>query len=195
MGSNSKLLRGFHPYSCTTMTHLPADLAAFEDAIISVCEKHERDHKWEHDYRRCVVIEGTFVKFDSYNSMWPQFQTQTYVSQRAKLDMSAPRVPEVLHFFHRDHRMAYLVMEYITLTPPPVPDLPQKAARAVQWLRDLQPPTEGVRIGPLGSGHARHILFKHCMAPLSFSSIDAVERYLNKCVRGFILERPPSSYR
>jgi len=62
-----------------------------------------------------------------------------YVSQCAKPDMSAPRVPdsEALHFFHRDHRMAYVVMEYITLTPPPVPDLPQKAALALQWLRKL----------------------------------------------------------
>jgi len=55
--------------------------------------------------------------------------------------MRAPRVPEVLHFFHRDYRMAYMVMEYIKFTPPPVPDLPKKAALAVQWLRDLPVPT------------------------------------------------------
>ena len=170
------------------MTPAPFDLAAFEDAIISACEKHERDHKGEHDYRRCVVTEGAFVKFDSYYSLWPQFQTQDYVSQCAKLDMSAPRVPGVLHFFHRDYRMAYLVMEYITLTPPPVPDLPPKAALALQWLRDLPVPTERVRIGPLGSGHAGHRLFKNFRAPLSFSSIEALERYLNNCVRGYILE-------
>jgi hypothetical protein len=63
------------------MTHLPVDLAAFEDAIISAFAKHERDHRREHDYRRCVVIEGAFVKFHSHYSMWPPFQTQTYVSQ------------------------------------------------------------------------------------------------------------------
>jgi len=173
------------------MTPAPVDLAAFEDAIISACEKHERDHKGEHDYRRCVVTEGAFVKFDSYYSLWPQFQTQDYVSQCAKLDMSAPRVPGVLHFFHRDYRMAYLAMEYITLTPPPVPDLPQKAALALQWLRDLPVPTERVRIGPLGSGHAGHMLFKNFRAPLSFSSVEALERYLNNCVRGYILEHLP----
>jgi hypothetical protein len=177
----------------TTTTLAAVDLAAFEEAIINACAKHERDHRWERDYRRYVVVERAFIKFDSHHSLWPQFQTQTYVSQCAKLDMSAPRVPEVLHFFHRDHQMAYLVMEYIPLIPPPVPDLPQRAARAIQWLRDLPVPAERVRIGPLGSGHARHILFKHCIAPLPFSSIEAVERYLNKCVRGSILEQLPST--
>jgi len=173
------------------MTPAPVDLAAFEDTIISACEKHERDHESEYDYRRCVVIEGAFVKFDCYYSLWPEFQTQTYVFQCAKPNMSAPRVPEVLHFFHRDDQMAYMVMEYITLTPSPVPDLPQKVAQALQWLRDLPAPTERVRIGPLGSGPARHTLFKDYTAPLSFSSIEALERYLNQCVRGYIFEHLP----
>ena len=164
------------------MTPAPFDLASFEDAIISACETHEHDHEAEYDYRRCVIIEGVFVKFDSYQSLWPQFQTQTYIFQCAKLDVSAPRVPEVLHFFHRDYQMAYMVMEYITLPPSPVPDLPQKVALALQWLRDLPAPTKRVRIGPRGSGCARHTLFKDCKAPLSFSSIEAVERYLNKVI-------------
>jgi len=84
-------------------------------------------------------------------------------------------------------------MEYITLTHPPVPDLPQKVAVALQWLRDPPAPTERVRIGPLGSGRARHTLFKDCKAPLPFSSIEAIERYLNKCVRGYTFEHLPSA--
>ena len=162
------------------MTFMPGDLTTFEAAIISACEKHEDDHGNDLGYRPCVVAEGVFIKFDDYELLYPQFQTQGYIFQCAKGDMSAPRVPEILHFFHRDYETAYMVMEYIKLVPPPVLDLPQKAAMAIQWLRDLPVPSDRVRIGPLGSGCAWHMLFKECEAPLSFSSIQALERYLNK---------------
>src|SRR5712672_2589610 len=33
--------------------------------------------------------------------------------------------------------MAYMVMKYTNFTPPPVPDLLERVAPAVQWLRDL----------------------------------------------------------
>lgn len=161
------------------MTSTPDDGNAFETVIVSACAEHERVHYWEKNYRRCLVIRGLFVKFDSYNSLYPQFETQKYVFQCSKGDVSAPRVPEVLQFFHRDY-MAYMVMEYINLTPPPTPDLPERVALAIQWLRDLPPPPNRVRIGPLGSGRARHAIFKDYQAPLTFSSIQAVERYLNE---------------
>jgi len=159
---------------------MPGDAAAFEDAIIDACERHERAHRREDGYRRCVVVGEFFVKFDSYGSLYSPAQTQIYVSQCAEGDMSAPRVPKVIYFFHRDYQMAYVIMDYINLTPPPVPDLPKKAALAIQWLRDLPAPPGQVLIGPLGGGRARHVLFKDFEAPLSFSSVEAIERYLNK---------------
>jgi len=161
------------------MTFTPGDAAAFEATIISACDEHERASRWKRGYRRCLVIEGFFIKFDSYRSLYPQVETQKYVFRCAKDDISAPRVPEVLHFFHRDYRMAYVVMEYIKFTPPPVPDLPKKAALALQWLRDLPAPPDCPWIGPLGGGRVRHRLFKDYEAPLSFVSIQAIERYLN----------------
>jgi len=163
------------------MTSTPSD-AAFEAVIISACAEHERASRWEHDYRRCLVIEGVFVKFDSYRSLYPQVETQKYVFQCAKGDMNAPRVPEVLHFFHRDYQMAYVVMEYINLTPHPVPDLPKKVALEIQWLRDLPAPLDCLWFGPLGGGRVRHTLFKDYLAPLSFISIQAIERYLNTAI-------------
>ncbi|KAE9409434.1 hypothetical protein BT96DRAFT_913027, partial [Gymnopus androsaceus JB14] len=51
-------------------------------------------------------------------------------------------------------------MEYMTPTPILAPDLPQRAARALQWLRGLPAP-EDAKIGPLGD------------------SIEALERYMN----------------
>ena len=104
-----------------------------------------------------------------------------YVSQCAKLDESAPRIPEILHFFSRDDTlMAYAVMDYIKPACAPVPDLPQRVALALQWLRDLPPPQGHVGIGPLGDDCANHMLFKNYTAPFQFSSIQALERYLNR---------------
>jgi hypothetical protein len=131
------------------MMPMPGDLATLEAAIIGACAEHERDHRWDKDYRRCLVIQGYFVKFDSYQSLYPEVQMQMYVFQRSEHDMNAPCIPKILHFFNRDYRMAYAVMEYIKLTFTPVPDLHQRVALALQWLRDLPAPPDLVRIGPL----------------------------------------------
>jgi len=44
------------------MMSTPGDAAAFEATIIAACAEHERASRWEHGYRRCLVIEGFFVK-------------------------------------------------------------------------------------------------------------------------------------
>lgn len=78
--------------------------------------------------------------------------------------------------------MAYLDMEEIQLTETPDPDLPQMIARALERLRGLFQAPSGFTIGCLGSGIARHALFKDLEAPFSFSisSIEALEKYMNK---------------
>ncbi|KAG8891166.1 hypothetical protein FRC01_014866, partial [Tulasnella sp. 417] len=172
---------------CLSSSHfetmlMPSDVAALEEAIVSACDEHERKHWNDRDYRRCLVFRGFFIKFDGYASLLPQMETQRHVSEFAKRTGSAVRVPEVIHFFHQDGRMAYVVMEYIELIPTPDLELAQKAALAVQWLRDVPAPSDRVYIGPLGNGRARHVLFKNYEAPLAFSSIQALERYLNKVV-------------
>ncbi|TFK59019.1 hypothetical protein BDN72DRAFT_734412, partial [Pluteus cervinus] len=149
-----------------------------EDTIMQACTAHEQAHWKERDYRRCLVIEQYFIKFDEYETLKPQVMTQVYVSQYAESDASAPRVPKVLHFFKGEY-MGYLVMDYINLISPPVPDLHKRAAEALQWLRNVPLPRDHVGIGPLGNGFARHRLFKDFIAPLRFSSTEALERYLN----------------
>ncbi|KAG8829077.1 hypothetical protein FRC17_007154 [Serendipita sp. 399] len=154
--------------------------ATLEDAIIKACTEHEDQHGGKRGYRRCLVFEGFFVKFDDYISLQPQAETQIYVFQCAMHDTNAPRIPEVLHFLHRDgDDMAYIIMDYINLTATPPPDFHSKVAHALQWLHDLPLPHERVRIGPLGSGCARHPVFKDYVAPLPFTSVQAIQRYLN----------------
>ncbi|KIO26487.1 hypothetical protein M407DRAFT_243703 [Tulasnella calospora MUT 4182] len=155
------------------------ELAIFEAAIVSACTAHELAHWREDGYRRCVEIEQFFVKFDDYEYLEPEVTTQTYVSQYAESDASAPRVAKILHFFKGGQRMGYAVMEYINLVSPPVPE---KVAEALEWLRKVPVPRDHVGIGPLGNGLARHQLFKNYKAPLRFSSINALELYLNKAL-------------
>lgn len=142
----------------------PSRQADFEAAIIRVCEEHEREHKSEHDFRRCVVADGAFIKFGSYKSLRPLYETQKYISQLADSDTSAPLIPKILAFFNRNYQMAYLVMEYIKPCTP-VSNLPQRVALALQWLRHLLAP-DSVTIGPVGNSRARHTLFKNYTAPL-----------------------------
>jgi len=96
--------------------------------IVSDCDEHERQQRSRSDFRRCVVSNGFFVKFDSYKSLYPQYMTQEYIPRLAGIDKSAPRIPMVCDFFTRGSYKAYLVMEYIGLLPTPAPDLPQRVA-------------------------------------------------------------------
>jgi hypothetical protein len=154
-----------------------------EAVIISACQEHEHQHKSEENYRRCVVFKDFFVKFSSYESIYSRYKTQEYISQLAAIDPNAPHIPEVYCFFTKDltsdYRMAYLVMECIELTPTSELDLSRRAAQALQWLHGLPAPAQAA-IGSLGGGRAHHGLFKNRTAPLDFSSIEALERYMNK---------------
>lgn len=162
------------------MPSAPFDIA-LEDTIVEACAQHLLKFSLHlDDYRLCLVVNGFFVKFNNYVDIYPEYETLKYISRCAKNDINAPRVPEIVHFFHReDLCWAYLVMENINLTPPPE-DFSQRVAKAIQWLHDCPVPPDGVRIGPVGSGRARHRLFWEFEAPLEFSSILALERFLNR---------------
>jgi len=70
--------------------------SAFEASIVEACAEHEREHRSEPNYRRCVVIHGHFVKFDTYKSLLPAHDTLRYISQFADGDTNAPRIPKVV---------------------------------------------------------------------------------------------------
>ncbi|KIO27483.1 hypothetical protein M407DRAFT_23297 [Tulasnella calospora MUT 4182] len=157
------------------------DFVALEPAIISACAKHEQENGHKRDYRRCLPFGSYFVKFDADWSFLPEVTTLKYLADLAKNDASAPRVPQVHHFFNRNERMAYVVMEFIQLVEVPTADLAVKAAQAVFWMRGVPAPSDVV-LGPLSSGPARHVVFKNRVAPLDFVSVEALERYFNKVV-------------
>ena len=157
----------------------PTEKAAFEAVIMTACTKHEQEHWQDDDYRACVFIGSDyFVKFGHYEIIWPQIATQLYISDYAESQADAPRIPKVLHHFQGDRRRTYFVMEYITLTDSP-PDLYERAGEALKWLSSVPAPPNHV-IGPLGGGCIRHRFFKDDEAPLLFSSVEALERYMEK---------------
>ena len=158
-----------------------AALKALEANIVEACTYHELVHRNDKNYRACVSI-GTdyFVKFSNYHTLWPEFQTQSYIFDYARSNPhpDAPRIPQVVHHF-QDRRTTYLVMEFITLTTDAHPDLIDRTERALVWLSRVPPPPNHV-IGPLGGGHIRHDFFKDGEAPLLFSSVEALQRYMHR---------------
>jgi hypothetical protein len=81
----------------------------------------------------------------------------------------------------------YLVMEFITLTAAPI----DRTAQALVWFSSIPPPPNHM-IGPLGGGRIRHKFFKDYTAPLLFSSVEALQRYMRKVRPCFyLLEHPP----
>jgi hypothetical protein len=81
-------------------------------------------------------------------------------------------------------------MEHIELIHPSlIANLPERTAQALDWLSRVSAPPEDVvgsskdAMGPVGGGLIRHRFFKDDEAPLDFSSIDALERYMNEVCR------------
>jgi hypothetical protein len=75
--------------------------------------------------------------------------------------------------------MAYLVVEYIEPKSTPTQDAPEKVAKALQWLHGLPAPSD-ITIGSVGGHYARYRLFKEFPAPLPFSSMEALLKYMNR---------------
>lgn len=159
----------------------PIEQSAFEAAIVDACSKHEEAHWKEHSFRRCVSIGAEyFVKYGSAKAIWPELATQTYIFEYAQSHLDTPhipRIPKVIHHFKHGLRI-YMVMEYITLVNPG-DDISERTSEALKWLSEVPAPPGHV-FGPLGGGVIRHRFFKDYEAPLAFSSVEALERYIEK---------------
>ena len=136
----------FPPMSSST------DFAALEPAIVSACVQHERENENDRKYRCCLPFGEYFVKFGAYSSFYPEIVMLNYLADLAKSDVSAPRVPQVHHFFHDNGRMAYVVMEYIDLVQISAESLAPKAAQAVRWMRSVPAPHDVVLLRPRTQG-------------------------------------------
>lgn len=166
---------------------LPTEQSAFEAAIVDTCTKHKEAHWREPGHRPYVSIGAEYlVKFGNPQTLWPEIATHKYISEYAQSHADTPcmpRIPKVKYHFG-DQQTMYMVMEYITLTNPP-PDLPERTAEALRWLSGVPAPPGHV-FGPLGGGLIRHGFFKDHKAPLAFSSIGALEHYIEKVRPRFI---------
>jgi hypothetical protein len=127
------------------------------------------------------------VKYGDPDALWPEFKTRSYIFDYAQSNPhpDAPRIPRVVHYFG-DGTTSYLVTEFITLTADSDPlDLIDRMAQALIWLSSIPPPPNHA-IGPLGNGYIRHGFFQHYTAPLLFSSVEALQRYMRRCDGAFI---------
>ncbi|TFY65695.1 hypothetical protein EVG20_g5394 [Dentipellis fragilis] len=159
----------------TTFTDLEAD-------IVSPCSKHEQDGGNQPGYSRAFPFRGYFIKFGPHSTFNSEVTTMKYLENIVAGDPSAPRVPLVLHYFYKQGRMRYVVMNFIQLVKVSPESLAEKAAQAVRWMRNVRA-TEDVVLGPCGGGRARHKVFKDSEAPRNYGSVAALENYFNKAVR------------
>ncbi|KAG8899498.1 hypothetical protein FRC01_010491, partial [Tulasnella sp. 417] len=166
---------------------LPKDFAALELAIIDAANLHEKEGSRVVGYRRFFPLGDYVVKFNDHARLLPEYLTLKYLFELAAKDGdAAPRVPEVHHFFYQQGRFAYMVMECIELAEVPPQELAAKAAEAVLWMLGKGAPSTVV-LGPLGSAYARHVVFKERVAPRKFTSVEALERFLNTGVENIRL--------
>ncbi|EDQ98976.1 uncharacterized protein LACBIDRAFT_318417 [Laccaria bicolor S238N-H82] len=149
--------------------------AQLQPAIIQECTNHKTANWRKADYRACITL-GTdyFIKFGDPKTMAPEVATQMHIQAYAASDTagSAPRVAKVLFHFQEQLTM-YVVMEYIELVS--YADSGRKA-NALAWLSKVAPP-HGHVLGAVG-GRIRHSVFKAGKAPLDFTDLAALERYL-----------------
>jgi len=145
--------------------------------IIQLCELHEEEHRLLPYYNRCVVLGSWFIKYGGHKDLELEYKTQNYLWSMANGQQNAPRIPQVIAYFSPKEQWAYLVTERIDPILP-ANTSPQAVATAIQWLRSVPRPS-GLTLGSVGGGSARHKLFKDFEAPLSFSSAEALQKYMN----------------
>ncbi|KIM41209.1 hypothetical protein M413DRAFT_445255, partial [Hebeloma cylindrosporum] len=148
----------------------------------STLDEHEQRERTKGYYSRSIIFDKFFIKYNEHKDMHAEYAMQQYIFNRAEGDPNAPRVPRIHDFFIFDNiRMGiigYLVMEYIHTSPTRSGDVPEKVASALQWLRDLPRPSD-TTIGSVAGPDAPYNLLKGLKTPIAFSSIDAIERYMN----------------
>ncbi|KAF9064541.1 hypothetical protein BDP27DRAFT_1333403 [Rhodocollybia butyracea] len=153
---------------------------AFEQAIIAACAKHEEDNHRQPGYRRLIHFNDYIVKFGDSWCFSSEVRMHNHFSKVTANELATPRVPLIHYSFENEH-LRYAIIEPIQTIQVAEDIFIQKVADAVSWMRDQACPV-GVALGPLGSGPIYHEIFKTKYAPLPFTSVVALEKYLNKAV-------------
>lgn len=120
----------------------------------------------------------------------PPKSKYSYFANIAQSDPTAPRVAVIRHSFEHDYLM-YAVIEPVETVPVMKDIFIRKMAEAVLWMR-RQPRPDGVALGPLGSAPIRHTIFDRGRAPLPFTSVVALERFLNTVISKLRRLRQPN---
>ena len=94
--------------------------------------------------------QNYFIKFGDSWSFLSEMAYHKYLVEAAATDLRAPRIAHVYHVFSPDGRIAYAIIERITLVPTsPAKELAAKSAEAVFWIQLVQAP-EDLEFGPVG---------------------------------------------
>jgi hypothetical protein len=143
---------------------------------------HERDHSKDRDYTPYLPIGKThFVKFGDPQTLMTECAVRDCISAYADANpdvlLGRPRIPRLSFRFQRDSTM-YLVVERVPLAEESVPSS-EDAGAVLSWLREVPLP-HSFPVCRIGGGHIKHRFFPDYEAPLTFSSVDALQRYLSR---------------
>lgn len=150
---------------------------AFEQTIIAACAKHEEDNYRQPSYGRFIHFNDYIVKFGDSWCFSSEVKTHNHFAKITENDLTAPRVPLNHHSFEHEHRK-YAIIEPIQTVKVTEDVFVQKVTDAIRWMRNQARPA-GAALGPLGSGPVYHAIFMKKHAPLLFTSVVALEKYLN----------------
>jgi hypothetical protein len=171
----SFLIRCLFSFFLTMSLNNP--FVALEPAIIAACANHEKDNHAVLGYRRLILFANYIIKFGDSWCFSSEVQTHNHFAKVTEKDPTAPRVALIHHIFKHEH-LTFAIIEPIQTILVAEDVFVQKVADAVLWMRNQACPA-GVALGPLGSGPAWHEIFEGHCAPLPFTSVIALEKFLN----------------
>jgi len=146
--------------------------------VVLAAERHEQTNKSSNgNYSRVFVLGNFVVKYSEHVSIMRECQAlQNLYELAIKGGDGAPRVPQVVHYFHRPNGFGYMIMERIHLRNVSEDELCGKTAKAVLWLRAQQMDL----FGSLGGANTCHTVFQRDSAPHPFTRVAAAQTYLNE---------------
>ena len=155
------------------------DMEAWSDTIVTTCAIHKRDHSNDRDYLPYLTIgEDHLVKFGDPQTLTIECAVRECISAHAATcPLGSPRIPRLLLRFQRESTM-YLVMERVPLAEDFAPSF-EEAEAMLRWIEGVSLP-QSFPVCRLGGGCIRDRFFKDAEAPFAFSSVEALQRYLDR---------------
>ncbi len=161
------------------MSSLENLFVSFEQDIISACAEHEKENFRHHGYRRLIHFHDYIVNLATPGASPSKSRCTTHFARVTENDVTAPRIALIHHSFEHGP-FVYAIIE---------PYTGRFRSRKTSSFRKWPMPSAGCVIRACPADVAsdlwvrvpyNHAVFKDKLAPRQFTSVVALEKYLNK---------------